>query len=401
MSILKNNNLFISFYADDTRFFHSISKIINGKSYFYSIYLSGIFYLLLKFRIPLNFNNKFLKNKTISTESINDIIKYEKIQNIFNEINLHNAAKKYIYIFNYLIQSKNINKLYLSGDTRLIIKAAEYAGKLNNCKIMYFEQGPFETSILDENGVNKDCSFRDVDFTPNNANINNVKNPKIKWINYLRVFDIVLYNLFNYKSDHLRNEVGYNLFKENSIKTRTRSMKYILLILQVPNDANMILNSPNFTRHIDILKWTYENIPKEYDLVVREHPKFIGRYETELYDYILSKNIVVDNMELCKSINDASLIVVNNSTVGIEAVFMNKKVVVLGDSYYDKIKCVFKYKKESTPKDFFEKAINSKLNNESGYSFINYLLENELIGFHFRDKNYNLNDKILIKKLTK
>ena len=31
---------------------------------------------------------------------------------------------------------------------------------------------------------------------------------------------------------------------------------YILLVLQVPKDANMILHSPNFSNHLDIVKWT-------------------------------------------------------------------------------------------------------------------------------------------------
>ena len=94
-----------------------------------------------------------------------------------------------------------------------------------------------------------------------------------------------------------------------------------------------------------ILKWTFQNLPLGIDLVVREHPNFIGSYEKELYNFIKTNDNIIslDNFDLKTSINNSIIVVVNNSTVGIEAILQNKKLVVLGDCYYDKIKCVFKF----------------------------------------------------------
>jgi len=396
MSILKNN-LFVSFYADDMRFFYSISKVIPFKSYFYSIFTSGIFYLLFKFKLPLNFIFNFKSNISLPA-SFEDLISYEKTQNKFNTSHLITASQNYIFLFDYIIKKKNIKYVYLSGDSRLIIKSAEYAAKFNSCSIIYFEQGPFGTTILDTKGVNANCSFRIVNFTEDLSSIKINKSKKVTWTKYFRISDLLFYNLLKYKSKYLFNDLP-SFFNKKTNKIIKQKNNYILLILQVPKDANMILHSPNFSNHLDILKWTFQNLPLGIDLVVREHPNFIGSYEKELYNFIKTNDNIIslDNSDLNTSINNSILVVVNNSTVGIEAILQNKKLVVLGDCYYDKIKSVFKF--ENNKSNILKKAINSKIDNKTGISFINYVLKNELIGFHFRDENLNISDEILLRKI--
>ena len=297
-----------------------------------------------------------------------------------------------------LSRKKNIKYVYLSGDSRLIIKSAEYAAKFNSCSIIYFEQGPFGTTILDTKGVNANCSFRIVNFTEDLSSIKINKSKKVTWTKYFRISDLLFYNLLKYKSKYLFNDLP-SFFNKKTNKIIKQKNNYILLILQVPKDANMILHSPNFSNHLDILKWTFQNLPLGIDLVVREHPNFIGSYEKELYNFIKTNDNIIslDNSDLNTSINNSILVVVNNSTVGIEAILQNKKLVVLGDCYYDKIKSVFKF--ENNKSNILKKAINSKIDNKTGISFINYVLKNELIGFHFRDENLNISDEILLRKI--
>lgn len=396
---MNSNNLFISFYSDDMRFFYYYSKKIPNKSFFYSIFFSGTLYLLFKFKISLNFKNKYDKNIIIPS-SFEDLIYYEIVQEKFNKDILIAKAKQYIFYFNYLIKFNKIKYVYLSGDSRMIVKCAEYAALKNNCEIRYFEQGPFGTTILDEKGVNKNCSFRNAKFKLDLNQIVVKKNIKISWNKYFRAFDFLIYNVLLYKNNHLYNDIATFSNKTRLSLKNKLSNNYILLILQVPLDANMILNSPNFSNHLDIVKWTYNNLPDGYQLVVREHPNFINSYENELYNFIEKKDkIIFDYNSLDLSIKLSALVVVNNSTVGIEALLKNKKLVILGDCYYDKLETVFKIK-NLDDKDVFNRAIKSKVNEQISISFINYLLKNELIGFHFRDINYNFKDKVLIKKLV-
>jgi capsular polysaccharide export protein len=393
------NNLFVSFYSDDARFFYYFSKKIPNKSFFYSIFFSGVLYMFFKRIISLNFFKKFNKNIELPS-SLKQIIHYEIVQNKFKIETLKKNAINYIYFFNYLINSKKIKYVYLSGDSRMIVKCAEYAAKQNKCIIRYFEQGPFGTTILDEKGVNKNCSFRHSSFDQDLSEISISSKEKISWNKYFRVFDYVLYNMFKYKNNHIYNDVASLTSNTLISKENKLHNNYILLVLQVPNDANMILNSPNFSNHFDIVKWTYSNLPKSFQLVVREHPNFINLYEKKLYKFVEENDkINFDYKPLNNSIKFASLVIVNNSTVGIEALFQNKILVILGDSYYDNLETVFKLK-DVNDNDILNKAIKSNINKKINISFINYLLKKELIGFHFRDKYFNLNDKVLMEKVT-
>jgi capsular polysaccharide export protein len=399
MSISKNNNLFVSFYSDDLRFFYFLSKNIPNNSFFYSVFLSGVLYLLLKFKFSLNFFKKYDKNILLPL-SFDDIICYEENQNKYNNEELCKNSINYIYFFNYVIKNNQIKYVYLSGDTRLIIKCAEYAAIQNKCKIIYFEQGPFGTTILDHDGVNKNCSFRNSVFNEDNSEISINNKDKISWNKYFRVFDYLLYNIFNYKQSHVYNDVASVFSSSRFLEKNKLSENYLLLVLQVPNDANMILNSPNFSNHLDIVKWTFANLPKNTQLLVREHPNFINLYEKKLYQFVeKNERIIFDYNSLNYSIKFASVVIVNNSTVGIEALLQNKKLVVLGDCYYDKIETVFKLK-NINDNDILNRAIKSIVNKKVNISFINHLLKNELIGFHFRDKKYNMNNKVLVKKIT-
>ena len=399
MSTSKNNNLFISFYSDDLRFFYLLSKSFSNNSFFYSVFLSGTLYLLLKFKLSLNFFKNYDKDILLPL-SFDDIISYEKCQNKYNNEELIENCKNYIYFFNYIIKKKQIKYVYLSGDSRLIVKCAEYAAFQNKCKIRYFEQGPFGTTILDHKGVNKNCSFRNSVFKEDLSQISIPRKDKISWNKYFRVFDYILYNLFNYKHSHIYNDIASFSSSTRFLEKNKISKNYFLLVLQVPEDANMILNSPNFSNHFDIVKWTYTNMPKNYQLVVREHPNYINLYEKKLYKFVEKNDrIIFDYKSLNRSIKFASVVIVNNSTVGIEALLQNKKLVILGDSYYDNLETVFKLK-DINDSDILNNAVKSNMNEKINISFINHLLKNELIGFHFRDKHYNLNDKILINKVT-
>lgn len=101
----------------------------------------------------------------------------------------------------------------------------------------------------------------------------------------------------------------------------------VLFAAQVPHDVNMITHSPVFVNHYNIIKFLNENVPDIYQIVVREHPLYKGRYEKEFYNYINEQErIILDNTTpLHTIINNASLVAVNNSTVGIESLALAKE----------------------------------------------------------------------------
>lgn len=169
--------------------------------------------------------------------------------------------------------------------------------------------------------------------------------------------------------------------------------------MQVPMDVNMIYHSPNFKNHYSILKDIYENLPKNSKLILREHPIYKGKYEKELYKYAKSNNLSFDtNANLKESLNMTDVVIVNNSTVGIEAIAYKKPVVVLGDTYYDYPEICIKYNKENQLKDVLKKAIAFKPKEQFINIFLYTFFFNHLIDGFITDKNLNASD-IIAKKV--
>ena len=183
------------------------------------------------------------------------------------------------------------------------------------------------------------------------------------------------------------------LNKTKAIQLQAFSEKYILLILQVPFDVNMVLHSPNFNSHLEIVNYVYKSLPKGHSLVIREHPLYKSKYEKEIYHLIRdNSNVYIDvNSKLEDVINNSSIVVVNNSTVGIESIAKFKKTIVLGDCYYDRDEICFKFKNDLP--QLFNDVLSSELNEKHIIEFLHNFCFKFLIEGHFRDEE--------IKKTTK
>ncbi|MCV5934553.1 hypothetical protein OFO87_31015, partial [Escherichia coli] len=79
------------------------------------------------------------------------------------------------------------------------------------------------------------------------------------------------------------------------------------------------------------------------------HPLYKQLYESELYAYINEhSNIYFDySVRLADAMNVADVVVVNNSTVGLESIEIGKPVVVLGNAYYDQFPLCYKFNGEN------------------------------------------------------
>ncbi|ELB2841362.1 hypothetical protein QNE53_004724 [Vibrio alginolyticus] len=119
---------------------------------------------------------------------------------------------------------------------------------------------------------------------------------------------------------------------------------------------------------------------------MREHPLFKGQYDEELYFLVESShNVIISNNDrLDDAINSSELTIVNNSTVGLEALFLNSPLVVLGNSYYDNPKFVYKYNGNGLDK-LILKAISEPIDNLVVTERLNYLFNEHFIDGHFRD----------------
>ncbi len=438
----------IGYYDDYARFFASIKKELKSQNNsvqfkYLTINLSGFLYWLFKefelsTLLPYKAWFKVLKNrreyeKKILTEyykniNLNKIINFDKKLNKLKveDIKLLKLqACAYIDIVNDLFLKYKPDRLILSDDSRLVIEVIDIIAKQNNIKTYYFEQGPFGTTIFDEKGVNANASIRDVnlsnDYEGYNCKLEKVckffirtKSKKSKRNPLYRSIDYVFNFLFNKTplnpidlKKRTNKKSTYIIYKKLKTTSKFNNRLFqkdnnILLILQVPNDVNLVNHSPLFNNHFDIVDTVYKSLPKNYNLIVREHPLYKSKYEKKLYEIILNnKNIYLDiDSNLSDTIKRSSLVVVNNSTVGVESIARFKSTIVLGDSYYDIDKICFKLKHKMELRGLIKIALNKKKDNKLIVDYLYKMCFHYLIDGHFRDDKLK-SPRFIARKILK
>lgn len=408
-----------------SRFYLDIEEEIRAKNKsdinfkIFSLYFSGFFYTLLRFKFSswVSLKAWFLarRKKEEYTATINNVIEYKGI--IFNDyINFHLGLNKaihtlslqlqalaYIDLFDEIINKEQPDYLISIGDSRMCIEIAIALAKLKNVKVYYIEQGPFNTTFFDDIGVNANLSIRNsVELNSTKKSDSDIeidlkrKSTKYNRSPIYRGMDMLLMKLFEnsdlYPPDLKFTDLNSSKLKTpksaNDIHKAKSNDKIILLALQVPLDVNMIYHSPHFKSHTEILTSVYSNLPKNVQLVVREHPLFLNKYEKTFYDFISENEITIDNtMSLNAAIEISDVVMVNNSTVGIEALLKYKPVVVLGNSFYDNSNICLKLKNKNELGILIENALSYSPNREEIDNFKYSLFSTVLLKGSITDKN--------------
>ncbi len=426
----------VGYYDDFARFFLSIKKelkkeVKNVEFSYLSLYFSGYLYFLVRLQSSTYFSfkvwiNKIFKqtryrdiinnNKVYKGIELDSVIKYHMLLDASNEMNLKLQAISYIDIIEKYFKKNRPDILLLSSDSKLSIEIFDIKAKELDIKTYYFEQGPFGTTILDDKGVNANASFRNQLFELDNTSIE-LKEEKIKKffqrkrsIKYKRN---PIYRGSDYILQFILSKIGLlpidiKMQKEvkiitdeyiNLLKNKYAEDKTIfLLVLQVPYDVNMVYHSPFYNNHFEVVQDVYKNLPQNSQLLVREHPLYKGKYEKGLYTFMYKNHISLDTNDLYSSIDKADVTIVNNSTVGIEAISKFKPVVVLGNSYYDNDRICLKLREKSNLHNLLNDAINCEIDKDNILLFLDCFLNDYLIDGHFRDTKL-LSAKIIAKRL--
>lgn len=114
-----------------------------------------------------------------------------------------------------------------------------------------------------------------------------------------------------------------------------QNKKYVFFPLQVSTDVQVIINS-------DIKLKEAINYAKNYakkndiELIIKPHP---AEKNMDIINYIKEikndyKKIYISNFNTFNLIYNSLKVITINSTVGLEAMILNKKVEILGDSFY-------------------------------------------------------------------
>ncbi|MBT8375659.1 MAG: hypothetical protein KJO22_02200 [Bacteroidia bacterium] len=389
------NVICIGYFDKFSRYFLDIKKHLktnfssNLHFRIYSIYFSGFLYAFIRLNhsswLPVKAWLLVLQNKTsykakIASSNTYKGIEYEtfikfhtSLSNLISPQRLKLQALAYIDIFETVFSSNKPDVLVCVGDSRMPFEIAIAIAKQKQIPVYYLEQGPFNTTFFDHKGVNANLSVKDgftcnMDFNSEDLIIENKTLKTYHRSPIYRGLDILLKALFEktrvYPPDIKHTDLNsYKKPKRRSPQVDSKSIeKSILIILQVPLDVNMIYHSPYFTNHYDMVKAISSNLPEDYQLIVREHPLYINIYESKLYDLTKKQGITIDNStDLKQAITSSSLVIVNNSTVGLEAIFYHKPVLVLGDAFYDNNDIAYKYHDGLDMGELIKKAIETPL----------------------------------------
>ncbi len=412
--------LAIGYYDDFARFFLAIKQALKASEKsvefrYLSLYLSGFLYFLLRLQpvvfLPLvvrlrvlRYKKKYQKIATAGTYQgidLNAIIRYHLLLDESAREALLLQAIGYIDYYQHYLAKYSPDLLLLSGDSRMSVQILDQLAKQKRIKTYYFEQGPFATTTWDSAGVNANASIRHLKSFPAVANaekavipfLHRKRPPTYKRNPIYRASDYAYQAIFarvgllpadiKMEKEAQCTAAAYSALGVNTAREREKTF---LLVLQVPYDVNMVFHSPLYDNHADIVQDVFNNLPTGYRLLVREHPLYKGHYEDNLYAFMQANAIEMDGLDLAESMQLADAIVVNNSTVGIEAIAINKPVVILGNCYYDSAGIALKLARREELPLLLTQATSYQVDGDKVMQFLHYFLFAFLIEGHFRDQ---------------
>lgn len=347
---------------------------------------------------------------------------------------LRKVAVKYLNYFDEKFSENKFDCLITSGESRLIPSVLIYIAKKYDVRIIYFEQGPFGTTMIDNKGVNANISFapsfrqlKQFEVNALSDFVRSIRKPKQKfWVvehfSFLdRVYRFIT-NVLMYPPRILERilpkdlNIGPGLLKgyvepfvkkclpdklklQKNFEVEYISEPYVALYLQVPVDAQLIEHSPHYQCFYHMVKDVIEAIPEGHSLLIREHPQYQGKYDSRIYTLVdkLENVFFQNHIDLAEMITRSSCSILNNSAVGVESLLLGVNVVCLGESYYSHRGITYDFDgNRDSLKGLIYSASMESFNVEKVDSFMYEFIFEYLQSGHFQDSELqfpNLNLK--------
>ena len=306
-------------------------------------------------------------DRLVEILSLNRIIKNKK-QNIKNCFRLSFKVMKEfdaLFIYNGCLP-----------EHKCLIEAAKILGK----KIVFFEVGPFQNTILmDHAGINYSSSIpRQISFYQNWAQ----KNPEL---------------IFNPENSDKAPKLGgresahHQFLQKNTLDL---SKKYIFLPMQFAIDTQILFHG-TWIKHIDhlveIAHQAVQYLPEGWRVITKEHPEAFWRYKTHTME--TDRFLFANGNPTPDLIKNASLIVTLNSSVGLEAMLFDKPVVTLGQAFYAFDGLTQQCNSAEDLFEIFKNPEQISFNPKDRRAFLAWLANDYYLDGSFYTKTFFMNDK--------
>jgi capsular polysaccharide export protein len=305
--------LMLAKYGHDLNYFRSIKNYIDSRK-------QNKLEIDIIFNLPIFFFElfKLFSKLPIKPEEMAEILKYEISRKMVKHpplrARLYNIlvtiiARFYYFKYKRILEVGEYSVLCIWGGFHVAQKMAILSAKELNIKVFHFENGFLpDTTVMDFKGTNfansvpRDFNFYTAITTP-----------------------------FNKKS---------LIPRENVIKINTKDVilpeKYIFCPFQVALDTQILVHSPwvkNMEHFYEILSQVSKKIPQDLYFVIKQHPSCFKNYP-ELHTINNSKIIFANHNNTESLIEGSQAVITVNSSVGMEAIMLNKKVITLGNAFY-------------------------------------------------------------------
>ena len=328
----------------------------------------------IKFFRKYGINYKFLTNKlsvfyqfenkknVVLLKNLNSSIKkrdYSFLQKSLSVLNNYHSLQEAIQIANHVwkqLENLKIDMLWIWNGTTTIERALSEFARENNLKTRFFEISNIDNRIfIDPQGISGESillkhpeildkfDYDEKKFIIWREYYKNRKNIKTKLKSNIPSYvylDLLGYKFFNLIREDRRNPLSlvkkrfFNNFIKLPFDEISLDKKYILAPLQVGNDSQVKLFSR--FKNKDLIEYALELAREENALLyIKPHPREEDINEIKIIEkFLKEKDVFLVNEDLYELINKSYKIVVNNSTVGLEAKIFDKDVILLGDAYY-------------------------------------------------------------------
>lgn len=369
---INDYNLYKSLNFDFPRF--PIDLVASAEFNEYKKYTPEEMYNMYEF----NLNLSIKKNKT----DIEFELKYKIIQILEN-----------LYKFQ---MNNNVDMFAFWGNS-LYSNIIRAFCKKNNIKYINFENGYFRpfTLMVDNKGVNYESSI------PKDRNFYEAVE-----VNYKRYNEYLLKPEKSFKDyegvlefrKKYYQHIGMDITPKNNneidkpslnieAKPNKLTEKYIYVPFQLETDSQIIKHSKEIKSMKDLVKVTLQAIKKyneknpnhKYTIIYKNHPLYMSEYDLiklpEIENMIKEHDYAEllydgDNQNL---VENADIIITNNSTVGFEGLMHEKRVIVLGEAFYDIDGITYSCDDVNKLDGIIENAINNPVNKTLIHQFLYYL----------------------------
>ncbi|WP_181833173.1 hypothetical protein [Bacillus taeanensis] len=318
--------------------------------------------------------------------------------------------KRYMYYIDHYIQENKIDVVCLFNGYHWIDQVTKVIADKRGLTTVYFEDGLFRpyTITCDAKGINANASvpqnlefydslsvnkkrLKDYLFKPENKAL--LKRTKEDLVRIAFVKGLSMFGSFLHIAPKLYvhitfwQAVKYFTFKKTFKYRKSNELnleeEYIFLPFQVSRDTQIFYNSPHIQTMEQLLetvlaavKHLNETENRNIRIIVKEHPEDMARnnYKQLKKAYQNSKDVVfIQKYNIHTLIEKALAVITVNSTVGIEALSKHKKVITLGNAFYNINGIVTHCKHPEKLGETLVSALKEKINKKRIDQFLYYL----------------------------